>query len=234
MLTKSDARLFRAIDDSIVQEIENENFPFINDTEDLFRAENRRDKLIVTERDNNVLAQYLNKTDKAIISIHNKTGLNCIVICTDDNYSNLMKVADKPSVYLSHVTINYKESALHNLSAAAWQTVKALQERQRAEAIDEMREATGHGKVITGLKEIFKAVKEGRGDLLITSDGFHQSVKLTDSSSIKIINDAAEHDVIDDITSEIAWEVMSKKGRVIFTEQNELNSNGEIALKLRY
>lgn len=40
--------------------------------------------------------------------------------------------------------------------------------------------------------------------------------------------------VIDDITSEIAWEVISKKGRAIFTTQDELKSLGEIALKVRY
>jgi hypothetical protein len=40
--------------------------------------------------------------------------------------------------------------------------------------------------------------------------------------------------VIGDITSDIAWNVISKKGRAIFTTQEELKSLGDIALKVRY
>ena len=44
-------------------------------------------------------------------------------------------------------------------------------------AIKEMQEAVGQGKVITDLSDIFRAAKEGRGDLLIAHDDFHQAVK---------------------------------------------------------
>ncbi len=40
-----------------------------------------------------------------------------------------------------------------------------------------MKEALGQGKVITDLTEIYNAVKEGRGDLLIIHDDFHSEVK---------------------------------------------------------
>jgi hypothetical protein len=40
--------------------------------------------------------------------------------------------------------------------------------------------------------------------------------------------------VIDNITGDIAWEVISKKGRAIFTTLDELKVFGNIALKVRY
>ena len=106
--------------------------------------------------------------------------------------------------------------------------------RSRAKAIEEMQEAAGHGKVLTDLSKIFAAVKEGRGDLLITHDDYHQAVKMTGESVFTLVDDVTLPGVIDDITSEIAWEVISKKGRAIFTNQEEFKSFGNIALKIRY
>jgi hypothetical protein len=40
--------------------------------------------------------------------------------------------------------------------------------------------------------------------------------------------------VIDDITGDIAREVLTRKGRAVFTDQDELQTVGEIALKVRY
>ena len=90
------------------------------------------------------------------------------------------------------------------------------------------------GNVITELSEIYRAAKEGRGDLLIVSDDFHQAVRVTDEFSLDLVTDVTLPGVIDDITSEIAWDVISKKGRAIFTTGDELKSLGEIALKVRY
>jgi hypothetical protein len=44
----------------------------------------------------------------------------------------------------------------------------------------------------------------------------------------------SENDIIDDISSEIAWNVISKNGRAIFTNSEELKTLGDIALKVRY
>jgi hypothetical protein len=97
-----------------------------------------------------------------------------------------------------------------------------------------MQEAVGQGKVLTDLSDIFRAAKEGRGDLLIAHDEFHQAVRMTGEFSFDLVNDVTLPGVIDDITSDIAWEVISKKGRTIFTDQEEIKSLGDIVLKVRY
>ena len=104
----------------------------------------------------------------------------------------------------------------------------------RKEAISEMKEAVSQGKVFTDLQEIYRAAKEGRGDLLITHNCFCQAVKMNDEFSFELTDEVNQTDVIDDITSNIAWEVISKKGRAIFTTQQEIKDLGEIVLKVRY
>ena len=97
-----------------------------------------------------------------------------------------------------------------------------------------MQEAVGKSNVITELSEIYRAAKEGRGDLLIVNDNFHQAVRVTGEFSLDLVTDVTLPGVIDDVASDIAWNVISKKGRAIFTTLDELKSLGDIALKVRY
>jgi hypothetical protein len=182
----------------------------------------------------NLVREFFNQIDQALVKIYNKTEMNVVVICTENNWSRLMQVADKPSIYLGNVNMNFNDTVNHSLAAEAWKIVVAIQEQGRAKAIQEMLEAKGHGRVLTDLSHILYAVKEGRGELLITLDGYHQAVKMTGDNSFELVTDVTLPGIIDDITSDIAWEVISKKGRAIFTDQEEFKPLGNIALKVRY
>jgi hypothetical protein len=168
------------------------------------------------------------------MKIHNKTELYFVVICTEDNYSRLNQVAKNPNVYRGYASINYNNTSNQFIASQAWEIIKELQSTRRTEAIGEMKEAVSEGKVLTDLQEIYHAAKEGRGDLLITHNNFCQAVKMKDEFTFELTDDVNQPDVIDDITSNIAWEVISKKGRAIFTTQDEIKDLGEIVLKVRY
>jgi hypothetical protein len=92
----------------------------------------------------------------------------------------------------------------------------------------------GQGNVLTDLQEIYQASIDGRGDLLIVHQDFAQSVLMTGDRTFELATDTAKPNVIDDITSTIAWGVLSKNGRVFFTMQDEIKDLGEIVLKTRY
>lgn len=230
LLTQSDVRLLMAVNDGIVGEIKNDDFPFLNDADDLADTETSSD----AKQTENQTREFFNKIDKAVVRVNNKTEMKCVVISTSDNYNRFLKMADKPSIYLGWSNLSQDNKGNYSVAKDAWQIVKIQQEKVRAVNIQEMQEAVGNGKVITELSEIYRAAKEGRGDLLIVNDNFHQAVRVTDEFSLDLVTDVTLPDVIDDITSDIAWEVISKKGRAIFTTQDELKSLGEIALKVRY
>ena len=229
-LTKSEVRLLLAINDGVVGEIKNDDFPFENNVDDSIDTET----ITNGKQAENQTREFFNKIDKALVRVSNKTDMKCVVISTDDNYNRLIKVADKPSVYLGWTNINYNYTASHSIASDAWQIVNVQQKKGRAEDIKEMQDAVGKSNVITDLSEIYRAAKEGRGDLLIVNDNFHQAVRVTGEFSLDLVTDVTLPGVIDDITSDIAWNVISKKGRAIFTTQEELKTLGDIALKVRY
>ncbi len=97
-----------------------------------------------------------------------------------------------------------------------------------------MQEAIVQSKVLADLQEIYQASIDGRGDLLIVHQDFSQAVAMKDERTFDLVDDLATTNAIDDITSMIAWEVISKKGRVVFTSQDEIKDLGKIVLKTRY
>ena len=230
VLSQSEVRLLKAINDNISGEIKSEDFPFTENPYFLANQANATDG----KQSDNLVREFFNQIDKALVKIHYKTEMNVVVICTENNWSRLMQVADKPSIYYGNVSINFNDTANHSLASEAWKIVAAIQKEGRAKAILEMQEAAGKGKVITDLLDIFLAVRAGRGELLITHDDYLQAVKMNGQYSFYSVDDLTLPGVIDDITSDIAWEVILKKGRAIFTNQQEFKSLGNIALKVRY
>jgi hypothetical protein len=230
ILNQSGVRLLLASNDGIVGEIKNDDFPFANAANELADTEAISD----AKQTENQAREFFNKIDKAVVRVNNKTDMKCVVISTSDNYNRFLKIADKPSVYLGWTNLSQDNKASSSVAKDAWKIVSVQQELGRAEDIKEMQEAVGKGNVITELSEIYRAAIEGRGDLLIVNDNFHQAVRVTDEFSLDLVTDVTLADVIDDITSDIAWNVISKKGRAIFTTQEELKSLGDIALKVRY
>lgn len=230
LLSQSGVHLYEALNDAIIEEIENDDFPFAGNPYVLKNSEQISD----SKKVDNTVREFLNQVDKALVKLHNQTGLRCVVICTEDNFSRLMQVADKPGVYIGYASINYNNTAKHFIASQSWEIIKELQKNRRAEALGEMRKAVSQSKVHTDLQDIYRAAKEGRGDLLIISETYAQPVKFNGEFSFELSEDTAQPDVVDDITSDIAWEVISKKGRVVFIREDVMKEFGNIALKIRF
>lgn len=230
VVTQGGVKMFEATNNSVVSEIQNDYFPFAENPH--FNTE--PSKISDPKASDNMVREFLNKVDKAAVKMYYQTNLNCVVICTDDNYSRLLQVADKPDIYAGHDNIDYNNQSSHQIAKQAWEIMKTQQIKTESAAVDEIREALGHNKAVTGLSEIYLAAKEGRGDLLLIQNNYSQAVIMTGDTSFKLIDDETKPGVIDDITSEIAMEVISKKGRVVFADLNNMKELGNIVLKIRY
>ena len=230
VVSQSGAKMFEATNDAIVSEIQNDYFPFTENPH--FNTD--PEKLSDPKSTDNMVREFLNKIDKAAVKMFYQTNLYCVVICTDGNYSRLLQVADKPDIYAGHANIDYNNQAGHQVAEQAWKIIKEKQIGREKAAIDEIKEAIGYNKAITGLSEIYKAAKEGRGELLLIQNDSGQAVKMIGDSTFELVDDITQPGIIDDITSEIAMEVITKKGRVVFTELNELTGLGDVILKTRY
>lgn len=230
LLSQSGVKLFEAVNADVIDEVKNDDFPFSENRHYNTNAAKSSDSKHLDD----LVREFLNKVDKALVKVHNETGLQCVVIATEDNFSRLQQVADKPGVYLGYVNIDYNNTATHHIAKQSWELIKVEQRKLRTDAIGEMKESVAHGLVLTDLQEIYQAAIDGRGDLLIIHKGFSQPVVMTSERTFDLVKDRATPNAIDDITSSIAWEVLYRNGRVFFTQQDEIKELGEIVLKTRY
>jgi hypothetical protein len=229
-LSQSGVHLFHALNDSIVNEIRNEEFPFKDNPYYITHSDKRSDP----KQMDDMVRHFLNEVDKAIVKVAQSENLECLVICTEDNYSRLQQVADRPAVYLGYAPVNYNETSLHHLGKQAWPYIEESQKASRQQAIDEIKKAVAGGKVYTNLLDIYLASKDGRAELLLVHENYAQAVMMTGERSFDLVDDATTPGAVDDIVSVMAWDVWSKKGRVVFTSSDDLLELGNIALKVRY
>ncbi|NLZ95500.1 MAG: hypothetical protein GX921_06725 [Bacteroidales bacterium] len=230
VLSQNKVTLYEAVNDTIIQEVKNEDFPFTDNIPATLYPEKLGDAKYVDDLTRN----FFNKIDKSLVRMHKATDLKCVVVTTEDNYYKLMQVADIPNIYHGYVTINTNKNTPHYIVKETWKLIEELQSKRRGEAIEELNKAVSKGNILTDLQDIYRAAINGRGDLLVVHQDYRQPVVMNDNDSFEVVEDPSTPGAIDDITSKIAWEVISKKGRTIFTEQDELKELGKIALKTRY
>lgn len=230
VLTQHDVHLYHAYNDHIQHEIRNADFPFSENRHYITFPDKRTDSKAMDDQ----VREYYNTVDKALQKVVQETGLHAVVFTNDDNFSKLMSVSDKPSAYYGHSAIDTHHTNNTQLGLAAWDVVKAMQHERRNAAIEEMKSSISAGKVLTDLQEIYLAAREGRGELLIVHESFQQAVLFESDNQFVLIDDVTIPNAVDDITSQIAWEVNLKKGRVVFTDQDSIKEIGHIALKTRY
>ncbi len=230
VLSQGGVQLYDAVNDRIIDEVNEGEFPYPANPHFLPDAEKASDGKQV----DNMIREYINKVDKAFFKIQNGTDLGCVVIATEENYRHLMEVADKPGIYLGNVSKDYNNASVHQLATKAWEFIQQLQFQRRTAAIEEVQEAVGQNKVVTDLQEIYRAAIDGRADLLVVNMDYSQPVVMTSDRTFEYVDDPALPDAIDDIISNIAWETLLRGGRVVFTSQESLTTLGKIALKVRY
>ena len=230
VLSQGGVQLYKALGDGIEEEVKSDGFPF--DGSPHYKP--KRDEKSDAKRVDDLIREFFNRVDKAVVKVNQKTELECVVISTEDNFSKLMQVADKPDIYIGYASIDYNNSKPHDVVKQGWEIMKQYMYERRSDAIVEMKEAISNHKVVTDLQEIYRAAIDGQGEMLIVYDKFSQPVRMIDKRNFELTKDINQPDVIDDIVSDIAWEVVSKGGKVFFTLQDEIKELDKIALKTRY
>lgn len=230
LLSQSDVHLFRALNGRIVEDISSEEFPI---------AENQfyntfPDKSSDAKHLDDLLRKYLNRVDKALLRYIGDTKSVTLVFCTENNYSKLLQVADRPSIYYGYLPIDYNNIETHQLESRAWNFMKQELVRKNEDYFKELEAAVGKGLVITDLQEIYRACQDGRGDLLIVQENFHQAVKILSDRDIEIVDNNVGLDTIDDISSLLALLVDEKGGQTVYVSQIPNIELQPIALKIRY
>jgi hypothetical protein len=137
---------------------------------------------------------------------------------------------------VSEITGNQTYSSINEIGDRAWKAVKAFINKRKEEMIREVEEKIGQGFAITGIYEIWKAVKEGRGLRLLTEKDYSLPgfLEKGDDYNLYLHVPTVDHKIIPDVINYLMEQILRKNGEVVLFENNKLAKLQRLALVTRY
>ena len=178
---------------------------------------------------------YFQEIDAELREISKDDDLPLAVIGVERYLSHYREVTSLGSDILATVTGNYDHFEAPQVGDLVWPAMEKGLAKLREGALEQLDDAMGAKKVASSIGPVWQAANEGRGQLLIVEQDYHQAARVSDDgTSIALVDDPTPADVLDDAVDEIIETVIAKGGRVRFVEDGVLESHGRIALTLRY
>ncbi len=216
VLSRQQARLIEAHNDRVIEE-KSGAFPFENG---LYTTD--KEKLTSNKGQDNLIEEYFNRVDKLVNETVRDNPLPVVISTETRNYDHYIKVADNRDIILGHIAGNRDLDKAIHIVPDAWEFVQEEVRKKNDIRIAELKKAVSANRFESDSNEIWKAIKEGRGNTLFVKKGFYLPVELEDGRKS------------DDIIDEMIEQNLAFGGDVVFLEGDELEKFQNLALTTRY
>jgi Bacterial archaeo-eukaryotic release factor family 3 len=128
------------------------------------------------------------------------------------------------------------KASAHELAEQLSPALDAHEARLDAEALDRLGAARGRRRFAGGLAEVWEAVCQGRGDLLLVEEHFHAAARIEADHLVVIEGDSesAPGIVEEDVVDQLVEMALDMETEVRFVPDDSLGADGRVALVLRY
>ncbi len=233
-LSEQPTRLFEGVREHL-QEITDEGFPMIhtgpggerglpNDpavNRSAYRDERHR--------------QFFRQVSAALTPFITDDPLPLALVGVDRYLAFFREVSPHASAVITTLTGNHDKTPAHELGKLVWPLVEQNLAIRRAEALKALDAAVGAQKYASTLGEVWRFAREGRVDVLLVEEDYHQAVQVADDGmTLTPVDDPTLPGVLDDAVDEIIAVVLDKGGRVVFVDNGALPQHQRIATILRY
>ena len=179
--------------------------------------------------------QFFRAVDEALTPFLADDPLPVVVVGVDRYQAFFEELTAHKSAILTTLNGSHDKTSPAELAKLVWPLVEAALAEQRQQYLVELDRAIGEQKVASTAGEVWRMANEGRGKLLLVEEDFHFPGQLDETGiHLSPADDLAAPGVIADAVDDIIETVLSKQGRVVFTENGQLAAHQRIALVLRY
>lgn len=230
-LSKGKARFFQFSGDEAVKEFKENGFPH-NDNALLSTIKSEGGNATKVSR---LTREFFNNIDKKVNEIRNLNPLPVVVYAEKTNFHQYLNEADYPNTILGHIVLQNFDEKPGNLAKEIGPQIERLTIESNRERIEELEQALGAGKTLSDLNDIWRAVREGRGNTIFVEEGYIQPVRDEDGMLTPIETaDISHSSDIDDIVDEMIEHTLKFGGDVVFIEKGGLEKFNQLALVTRY
>ena len=143
-------------------------------------------------------------------------------------YKNHMNIAGK-------VSGNYVHENTTVLGKMTFKKLKSYLAKVQNELLEKLDEAIGKKLAVTGIRDVWKAAKAGKGlTLLVEKDYIRPGFVKKNSPELFMRPPVEEHEILTDAVDDVMEEVLAKNGKVVIFENDNLEKFEHVALILRY
>jgi hypothetical protein len=245
LLSEKEAKLFKGRLHTVT-EITDDHFPYINKAEYEYNRPTRGSSYVGNafekefEKDKSILEEirfqnYYRQTDSLLNSyLVNQTPM--IVVSAGKNLAHFRKITQHDKNIVCYIPGNYFLLANNELGDLSWNDMKLFLENSKEDLINYFKEKIGEGLGITGIQNIWKAAKEGRGFKLLVENDFTLPGFIINEEEYHLYLQPPNknHQVLADAINNLIEIVLEKKGEVIMLENDRLKDYERIALITRY
>ncbi len=128
---------------------------------------------------------------------------------------------------------SFNSENLTELGKKANKLIENFLAEQRVKYFNEFRESFGYGKAAFGLLDIWNLANQGRIEVLLVEENYHQPAKFEGDQPV-LVSVTNEPYVIEDLVDETIEMVFMQKGKVYFYEDGKLKDYQRMGAILRY
>lgn len=241
-LTRNEASLFLLETGTVAREITNTHFPMRNRNENEY--EYSRPSIGTSfgyarkgfEKDKSIMIKtrqepFFKEVQQNVLSY--VKGSDLLIAGSKTTISNFESVNDHRLKIKGRIIGSFKEK--NDLVARASSTYFECKQQEIQAVIDSLEELVGMKKVVSGIRDVWAAASAGKGDvLLVEKDVRKVGYTLQGGQQMSLHVPKTEHNTIPDVVDQIIETIIDKGGRVVFTEDHQLEKYDRIALILRY
>lgn len=178
--------------------------------------------------------EFIRRVLKGLGEANAVESLPVLVTGTQDFLADLDVVSPKIEDLLATIAGSYDHLSAHDVGRLAWPVAEQAFVTHRSRALKEVAAAVGAGKCASGLPQVYAAVREGRGHLLVVEEGYIEAGSISAATGALTLRDLSEPNVQDDVVDLVIYEAVERGGRVVFVPPGSLAVHQRIALVLRY
>jgi hypothetical protein len=230
-LSEQPTRLFEGVRDTLV-EVRGDGFPMVHTGPGGSQAlPEMTDKSKIEAEYHR---QFFRRVDQGLATFTKADPLPICVVGVERWLAYHQSITDHKDI-VATVTGNHDQTPPHELGKLVWPVVADALSVKRRRALDALDAAIGAQRFASGLGEAWRRAQEGRGELLLVEQDYHQAARLNEATNqlhLVAADDAGASmaDAVDDLIEL----VLAKQGDVVFVDDGALEGHGRVALTLRY
>ncbi|MBK9270476.1 MAG: hypothetical protein IPM48_02675 [Saprospiraceae bacterium] len=229
VLSKQTAKLYFVHSEDGIQELTGD-FPIVNHhvpADPLIQSTNKGQ--------DNLVEEFFNQVDKKLHKYFTESKHSVLLLTESRNYDHYLKIADHKNRLAGYVHGNFENTSAHQILNASqeYMTQKTLDAFE--EKMNDLAKAQKAGKVVSDTAEIWRAIKEGKGQtLFVQSDLILPAVVMDHQIVLVQKAHSTEKFSTDDLIDEMIEHNILQGGEVVFANNGSLDAYQGLALSVRY